>query len=499
MNTSHRVSFHAVLLALSLGSPSAHAVSWPTFFKTHSEQERFTLGVFVKGAQALSLNASLPMIPASNQKIITAITALKYLGDDFRFFNQFDADIDTETHTATRVVIQVSGDPTWGYDRYDGKVATHAVRSKVTGLVEDRTDSKITNSNIRSRLNRVILELKKHGIQKIVGPIEIKLLRPELDELARLDGWKSFWDMQCMATMPTAFQLNRNCGTLRIASPKSAVWKTDGIDIPVTLDVVAGMKDELKITPNFNFLGRIESYSVTGQMKNAYETDLPVHMRGDRWLRNIFTTLLAEEKIALEEGEVARTDSHVTVDLSSLPLLDILKIAYPYSINTVMDRLFYEVGFHFGVSDPAQIFTQTFHELVQDDSAMEGVVIHDGSGLDVRNRFRPDALHLLLSHVQTDSVFESFWAIQVRPGRPGTLSSRLLDVSTKDQVFGKTGTLSNANNLSGYFVSPQNKVIPFVVLTASMPEVSESAGRKFVDAIVLNIAAQNSPVPRALH
>lgn len=45
-----------------------------------------------KGNSILSKNANKPLIPASTLKIITALTAIKYLGEDFRFVTEFYVD-----------------------------------------------------------------------------------------------------------------------------------------------------------------------------------------------------------------------------------------------------------------------------------------------------------------------------------------------------------------------------------------------------------------------
>jgi D-alanyl-D-alanine carboxypeptidase/D-alanyl-D-alanine-endopeptidase (penicillin-binding protein 4) len=130
-----------------------------------------------------------------------------------------------------------------------------------------------------------------------------------------------------------------------------------------------------------------------------------------------------------------------------------------------------------------------------DPALLDGVVFADGSGLDLRNRLRPDALHGFLSGVRSAPYFADFYATLAVAGVSGTLRTRpVLAASpyTVGKIHAKTGTLTGIHNLAGYFeITPGGGLEPFVVFTEG--SMSSTAARAALDGLVVNFAAQNTP------
>jgi D-alanyl-D-alanine carboxypeptidase len=125
---------------------------------------------------------------------------------------------------------------------------------------------------------------------------------------------------------------------------------------------------------------------------------------------------------------------------------------------------------------------------------MSGLVIQDGSGLNLLDRMRPDSLYRFLELVRSEPYFSDLFSTLAIAGKAGTLLNRPTLVAssyTYSKIFAKTGTLNGVTNLAGYFWPSETATPePFVVFTDS--EISPVAARPMVDGIVVNFAAQNS-------
>jgi D-alanyl-D-alanine carboxypeptidase/D-alanyl-D-alanine-endopeptidase (penicillin-binding protein 4) len=82
---------------------------------------------------------------------------------------------------------------------------------------------------------------------------------------------------------------------------------------------------------------------------------------------------------------------------------------------------------------------------------MVGVRIVDGSGLSTKDRLTVGALIAILQSAWSDpDIRKPFQSVLAVAGKTGTLRNRLLGVSTKGRVLGKTGTTDEASALAGF-------------------------------------------------
>ncbi len=91
-----------------------------------------SLGVCVldveSGKTIFGHNSEKMLTPASTQKIVTTAAALGILGEDFRFetYIEHDGQISAEGVLDGNLYIRGGGDPTLGYERFDGGIARKA-------------------------------------------------------------------------------------------------------------------------------------------------------------------------------------------------------------------------------------------------------------------------------------------------------------------------------------------------------------------------------------
>lgn len=474
-------------------APRLPEKNWSRYFSSHPALLKMNLGIEMQGTIPLTRNASKSMLPASVQKIFTAAAALRILGANARFENRFLGTFHAAEGILTAPRLEVSGDPTWGHEAY--------------GETQDLKNSE----GLPNRLDPVIEALRNRGVSKVVGPIHVESLRPELSKIARPQGWRKSWELECMASLPTEFIASANCGLLQVtASAGSRVtqsrWLTEGVSVPVRLKVSRSQEggNSIRVVPEFDSLGRITSYEIKGFMTTASVQvfSLPVH-QGLSWAKNSLLARLKRAGIAYEEpkpagplgtsGFASNSGEQVEVDLSSVPLIEVLRIGVQHSLNGVLDRVFHEMGLRSG-SDSAHALSEEAARLVGDPAIQTGVSLLDGSGLNLGNRVRADFLHRYLDRLRAEPYFADFLSTLAVAGKSGTLLSRpvlVASTSTYGKIFAKTGTLTRVVNLAGYFIpgegaSPE----PFVILSESDYEASRARG--LIDGIVVNFAGLNA-------
>jgi D-alanyl-D-alanine carboxypeptidase/D-alanyl-D-alanine-endopeptidase (penicillin-binding protein 4) len=460
------------------------AYSWSAYFAKHPELARLKLGARFGGVEPLVKNGAVLMLPASTEKLFTAAIALEVLGPEYRFENRFEGRFDPTTGTLSDVVFRVSGDPTWSNGSY------------VLPLQETEGAPALVEKVDEPRFNALIERLIARGVRILRGPVRVESLRPDLDRIPRPSGWKDSWKLECMAMMQTSFQSNGNCGTIAVTAGR-ATWVTDGVDVPLRVRVARSRvgRNAVTVAPEFDSTGRIRAYSLSGYMgRGTLYYDLPVHSSGG-WLERLFVTSLARRGVRVAPRSVpgvADSLDELKEDLSSEPLLNILTVAVQRSVNGIMDRVYHEIAFATG--RPADgLFLERVRSSLSDPATAEGLSFADGSGLDLRDRMRADALFEFLRGMRDRPVFRDFYSTLAVAGVSGTLRTRPVLISsplTRGRIHAKTGTLTGINNLAGYFERESGGVEPFVVFTESA--IDATSARATLDGLVVNFAAQNS-------
>ena len=417
----------------------------------------FNWGISWRGAEPRNENETRPFSLGSVKKIITAATALRELGSMYQFSNEFTADLDPAQSIIFSPSFSVSGDPTWAHPSY--------------------------GETLVSRVANIITELKKLNVKKVVGDIQINLLRPAIGQFHRPAEWKDEWLLKCYATLPTPVSLNGNCAELSINSAKKVAWVTPGVSTPIENKLFTDKSNSIVITPQLDALGRIKKYTVSGGVASAITEAVPVH-QNEGWLKNIFIQQLKSAGIIYQKNSKQLTRpqhglSPFYVDLSSKPLKEILIPFLQESINLVGDRL------HIEASDDLV----TLGTLLSDPTEYQNITLLDGSGLIAADKITPATFLHILTALQSQPYFQDLYAGLPVSGESGTLQNRMNDALLKSRVHAKTGTIDNVANLAGYWTKSDQTLEPFVIFTES--NLSAPEARLKVDAVVLDFARKN--------
>ena len=128
--------------------------------------------------------------------------------------------------------------------------------------------------------------------------------------------------------------------------------------------------------------------------------------------------------------------------------------------------------------------------LVEAGLPADGLRVVNGSGLYVATHVAPSAMTQLLSLMAADPArgppFEASLAVA---GRTGTLARRLKAKATRGKVIGKTGTLDEVTQLSGYVETASGARLAFCVCINNGTPNRTAAFRRSIDTLILRLAA----------
>jgi len=120
--------------------------------------------------------------------------------------------------------------------------------------------------------------------------------------------------------------------------------------------------------------------------------------------------------------------------------------------------------------------------------APEDFFFYDGSGMSNDDLITPRAYTTLLTYAAGQSWGAEWKATFPIGGVDGSLGSRFKGTALEGKIFAKTGTLAEANALSGYLVSSSGRTVAFSILVNSHRPDS-AAELHSIDRICLAIAA----------
>jgi len=116
--------------------------------------------------------------------------------------------------------------------------------------------------------------------------------------------------------------------------------------------------------------------------------------------------------------------------------------------------------------------------------------LYDGSGLSPDDRITPRAFTRLLVYAAAQPWGNDWRTSLPIAGVDGTLQRRFVNSALKGRLWAKTGTLNEANALTGYLKAKSGETIAFSILVNGRRPGS-SAEEQAIDRIVEAIAASN--------
>ncbi len=396
------------------------------------------------GAALYSLNPDKVMIPASNMKIITSAAAILGLTTDFRFNTDFyTKKFEGASGTAYGLFVRGYGDPTLTGDFYD---------------------------SAKSGLDEVAAGLYRAGLRRIEG--SIYLSGTYFPDNERPESWEADDMKWCYATRPGALSVGKNCLKVTVSASgwKAAVTLDPPIDpalLSVNIKVVKKGSASAKIVQAAN-----GKFTITGTIRNgkSAEFEYPVP-NPDLFYGAALMGALKRAGISFdakfEQSGSVPPDWRMLHRAQSPYLLVVLDEMVKNSDNFVAEQVFRALGAsrgnrggtHAGGALAVKSIMQKY-KFADADS----LSVVDGSGLSRLNRLTPRVLLTVLSSFYNSYLKQSFLQLFAEPGGEGTLKKRLVGTPAQGRLWAKTGALSGACSLSGYFRKSDGGMAVFVMV-----------------------------------
>lgn len=387
-------------------------------------------------------NADLFMLPASTQKVLTALAAKLSLPNDFRFSTNLltKGSVNNKSITGD-LIVQFTGDPT------------------------------LTSG----QLYQLLAELKKQGIQQINGDIVIDSAIFASHD--RAPGW--IWNdlTMCFNAPPAAINIDNNCFSVNLDAnyPVGSLAK---FNVPANFPVQVFGQVRIVDDKEANYcqldaqVADNNRYQIKGclarqnkpfglsfaiQDPNSYVAaiiqrqlnQLGIHFQGK-----------IQQAISPQQGKLLA--SH-----SSQPLPELIKKMMKRSDNQIADALFRTIAYQY-YQRPAtfQLGTLALKQILRSKAniALDNAVIADGSGLSRHNLISAQTMLAVLEYiVQHESQLQLMDSFPIA-GVDGTLSGRgsMLTAPLAKNIRAKTGALKGVYNLAGFMTNSQGETLVFV-------------------------------------
>lgn len=399
------------------------------------------LGVIVKslttGEIIYEHNPDKMYIPASNEKIITSVSALSLLGKDYRFKTDFFSGGGISNGVLHGgLYIKGYGDPTLS----------------------------------EGHLGYIVFQLKQRGVKEIKGKIVVDDSYFGKNRYAK--GWKEEWKDDFYSPAISALSFNYNIIELKVYASKSGNKpaikiepRGSGIEV-INKAVTSSKKGALKTTWQDD-----ETIVLSGRIKPRATVTLKIPVLNPTLLTgNIIKNAIEEAGIKVSGPVVADKVprwANIIYTHYSDPLSDVINEYNKNSVNIIGENLMKTLGAEYkstpGTWDKG---SAVISEFLNEVGIKNGFKVVDGSGLSLLNRVSPETLTDILSYAYEDKLISTDFVDSLPvAGIDGTLRKRFKQSEVQGRVRAKTGYLNNVRALSGYVFTKKGDVLVFSILS----------------------------------
>ncbi|MGM3173027.1 serine-type D-Ala-D-Ala carboxypeptidase [Dickeya lacustris] len=394
---------------------------------------------------AVDYHSQQMALPASTQKVITALAALLQLGPDYRFTTTM------ESHGALsngvlrgNLIVRFSGDP----------------------------------SLKRQQIRNMVQELKKRGLREIGGDVVIDT--SVFGSHDKAPGWPWNDMTQCFSAPPSAAIVDKNCFSISLYSAAKAgenAFIRVASYYPVHMfsevrTLAKGSPDaqycELDVVP-----GELNRFTVTGCLTQRAEP-LPLAFAiqdGASYAAAIVKDELQQAEIhitgSLRRQSVPSAAGTVLTQTQSEPLHDLLTIMLKKSDNMIADTVFRTIGHErFKVPGTWRAGSDAVRQILRQKAGIDlgNTIIVDGSGLSRHNLIAPATMMEVLQYIAQHDTELNYIKMLPLAGYDGTLRYRggLHEAGLDGKVSAKTGALQGVYNLAGFITTASGQRMAFV-------------------------------------
>ena len=416
------------------------------------ELETALVGIMVQSVKTGEIlyqhNANTLMMPASNEKIPTSAAALLRLGPDFRYQTSIYTTGTIENGILKGdLIVVASGDPTFS-----------------SRFCENTTDCFIFQAWADS--------LHAKGINAIKG--DIIGIDDVFDDESIGYGWALNNLSYSYSTQIGGFMYNENTARIIINADSSGEY----MNIKITPDL-----GYLKIVPDLEInsdeteisVDRIpesNTLQITGKIRPADHdiANVSIHdptlyfLNALKWELVLLGIPVYGEPVDADVliNKAKLSQKKLLFTHTSIPFKDVLKILLKESQNLYAESMVKLLGSQFGSEgsfvEGAKIVKQTLRRFGLEEDSYSYM---DGSGLCRYNYISPAHLVKILRNMYYHRYGEIYRQSLPIAGVDGTIDYRLKGTVAQNNIFAKTGTISNVRCLSGYAITKDGETLVF--------------------------------------
>jgi D-alanyl-D-alanine carboxypeptidase/D-alanyl-D-alanine-endopeptidase (penicillin-binding protein 4) len=397
-------------------------------------------------------NGDKSLIPASNLKLLTTGTALRILGENFRFETKlvYDGVVKNGTLKGNLYIVG-GGDPTLGSERIPGNL-------NYTQLFSFWTE-----------------KIKEAGISKIEG--SIIPVNSIFEKNSIPDGW--IWSDigNYYGAGVSGLNINENFYKIFFKPGKvgegTQILRTEPTIPNIQFDnqvktAAAGSGDNAYIYGGPFSSHRFISGSIpTGVSEFGIKGSIPDpgYLCSYLLYQNLLSNGIPVSQIPKSNNDTIGISEQSLRNIiyvhHSIEIKEIIKYTNFYSINLYAEALLKMVAVKKGLKGDTKSGVKAMVEYWKVNGLqVEGMFLNDGSGLSPQTGIRPSQMTAFLNCMAKDS---SYFASLPTAGESGTLSRFCKGTKAEKKIVAKSGTLSKVICYSGYVKSKNGDLNSFSV------------------------------------
>ncbi|VEC20119.1 D-alanyl-D-alanine carboxypeptidase dacB precursor [Shimwellia blattae] len=383
-------------------------------------------------------------LPASTQKVITALVALLQLGPDYRFTTTLESRGELKDGVLNGdLIARFEGDPT------------------------------LRRQSLRNMVNAV----KKAGITQVTGNVVI-----DTSVFASHDkapGWPWNDMTQCFSAPPAAAIVDRNCFSVTLNSPQPGETAFVRIASYYPVNVFSQVKTLPRGSAEAQYCeldvvaGDLNRYTLTGCLAQRQDP-LPLAFAiqdGAGYAGAILKQELKTAGISYAGSLVRQTQpgpsGTVLASTQSPPLQSLLRIMLKKSDNMIADTVFRTIGrSYYNVPGTWRAGADAVRQVLRKNAGIDlgNTILVDGSGLSRHNLISPATMMQILQYIAQNDSKLNFISMLPLSGHDGTLQYRagLHQAGVDGKLSAKTGSLQGVYNLAGFMTTASGQRVAFV-------------------------------------
>jgi len=421
-------------------------------------------------------NPTLPLVPASNLKVVTTSAALERLGADFKFRTLLLYHHAVGEASAGDLVLVGDGDPTFGDAELLKKVGWHVdtvfktwaaglARKQLPAVRDLLVDDSVFDDEFLHP-NWPADQTQKRYVAEIAG---LNLNANCLDVYVRPTGFGRLVDF---STDPaTAYVTIKNTC---VGGGDNSVWLSRQ---PGTNDLVLrGVARSANDVPVWVTVHDPPLYAgaVLAESLKAAGIALSGQVKRDRTMRQAYL-----------KAAGAHDPSWILLAVHETPLTSVIDRANKDSMNLYAECLCKRLGFARDGQGTWRAGTAAVGDFLNSlQIPASQYTLDDGCGLSKNNAVSAHLMVAVLTHDYFSANSAAWMASLAVAGEDGTLAERFHGSDLRGRVIAKTGFVNGVSCLSGYLHAKDDNWYCFSILFNGIPEGSNSGAKILQERIV---------------